>query len=662
MKKVFIFRYLLFSAMIFVSFIALNICVFGKDQWKIVRTKEFQIVGNASEKDLQGIFYSIDQLETVFSKIFDRVKTQDIVSTNLIVFKNDKDFKPFKPIENGQLKDWVAGYFQPGEDVNYIALSAKENKENTNSTIFHEYTHSLVNNYFGQENVPPWINEGLAEYFEYLEIKKKGKIILGSPRFSHAPFDKTFQIMPLVKFLKIDYKSLRNKNEKEIESFYAQSWLLIHYILNGNNDNRTEKLKSFLNAVIKGDSPEIAYKQITGGDLKDLEKELENYLLIQNFPTKTLSLKKPLRSLVNPVIEPISEAEVYAFQGELLFNTNRLDEAEIYLKRALWLDPKLSQTNTSLGLIKMKEGNFPQAKKYLETALENDPENYLINYKYAYILSREDADNFGYIRRFDEETFENMRKSLQKSISLNPRYPEALYLLAFINLVQDSDYEESIKFLEKALEISPENQWYWMRLSEFYYRKENLEKAEEIARRVAEKTSDKSLVEYANRNLKMIETFRTNLEKVEEERKTPKNYVRNSDGILTEEEQKVLMENLVVEALNQNLRKPKEGEERMIGVLSKIVCGKNGITYLLETNEKSVKLKSATFENLSLSIFNYSWDGENFGCGSSFEKNLVIITFRPQVKTDSNAIGEIIGIEFVPNYFRFPEKIKNSDK
>ena len=612
MKKAIIYRYLLLWTMIFVSIIATNICVYAKDDWKIIRTKNLQIAGNSNEKQLQAIYYSINSLENVFSKIFLPVKTHNILPTNVIVFKDDKYFKPYKPIRNGEIKEWVAGYFQPGEDINYIALSAKANEESANDTIFHEYTHSLVNNYFGQENVPPWINEGLAEYFEHLEIKGKNKIILGSAGFSHGHFDKTFQIIPLDEFFNVDYKLLGKQNENGIKSFYAQSWLLIHYLLNGNNETRTEKMKLFLNKVIRGISPEIAYKEILGGDLKDLENELEHYLLRGVFYTKNMSLKNRIDFPGQPVIEPISEAEANAFQGDLLFNTNRLDEAEIYLKKALSLNPKLSQANTTLGLLKLKEGNFPQAKKYLETAMENDSENYLVNYKYAYVLSREDADNLGFIRRFDELTYEKMRRSLQRSISLNPNYSKSLYLFAFINLVQDSDYEKSIEMLEKALGISPENQWYWMRLSEFYYRKENLEKAEKIARQVAEKTTDKSLFEYANRNLKTIETFRSSLEKPIQDRETPKNYVRNSEGILTLEEQKVLREKLIVEALNQMVRKPKEGEERMIGVLSKIVCEKNGIVFLLDTNERSVEFKSSTFENFSLSIFNYSWSGGKF--------------------------------------------------
>lgn len=660
MKKAIYFRYFVAAAIIVFIFVQANFL--AKDRWKKISSGKIQIVGNTSEKNLKNVFRKVNYLDQLFAETFSNQKIYKNTPINIFIFKNDSIFKNFKPVENGKRQNWVAGFFQPGDDVNYIALSENSNYQNTNRTIFHEYTHSLVDNYFGQENVPPWINEGLAEFFEQTIIKNKRRVILGNQRFSHKKLGKEFQLEPLKTFLKVDYADLRKLSKDEIEDFYAQSWLLIHFIINGSEGVEAEKSKAFLKSMIQGNSPENAYKEHFNKSLNDLEGKLRSYLYLQNYKSKVFEFESTLSDQGNLKSQTLSASETNALFGELLYNMRRFEEAESYLEKSLQQNPRTSLAYTTLGLIKMKLGDFTQSKKYLEKAIENDSENYLTLYRYAYVLSREDIENNGFLRPFRAEKFAKMRDSLHKSMQLNPRFPESFYLQAFINLVQDIDYDESIEMLKKAIQIAPGNFWYQIRLSEFYFKKKEIGRAEKWAKRVAKKANDQDLIDYAERNLRIIDKYRKQLAEKAEFESEPENFIRNAEGLLTEAEQKKIDERLIVEALNQMLRKPKEGEERMVGVLSKIVCSKNGITYLLETEEGEVKFSSPTFENLRFAIFNNILKKEKINCGSSFPDNLVIVTFQPIEDADSEEIGRVLGIEFVPNYFRFPEPVSTLEK
>ena len=60
--------------------------------------------------------------------------------------------------------------FQPGQDRNYIALSAVIDDANYRFTvIFHEFVHLLVK--YNVQDMPLWFNEGLAEYYSTFQIK-----------------------------------------------------------------------------------------------------------------------------------------------------------------------------------------------------------------------------------------------------------------------------------------------------------------------------------------------------------------------------------------------------------------------------------------------------------------------------------------------------------
>ncbi|HEX6732302.1 MAG TPA: hypothetical protein VF074_19955, partial [Pyrinomonadaceae bacterium] len=146
--------------------------VAAKDTWVSVRTKNFFLIGNGGDKEVKRVGLKLEQFREVFTRLFPNIKFNTPVPTTVVVFKNDSSFGPFKARPNS------AGYFQSGPDVNYIALTTDPNYEEPYSTIFHEYTHLLVNNTFS--NAPLWFNEGLAEYYSTFQISDDKKIVLGS--------------------------------------------------------------------------------------------------------------------------------------------------------------------------------------------------------------------------------------------------------------------------------------------------------------------------------------------------------------------------------------------------------------------------------------------------------------------------------------------------
>src|SRR3989442_3735826 len=111
----------------------------------------------------------LEQFRQVSGLLFPAIPMKSAVPTTVIVFKSDGSYKPFKVNPN------VAGYFQPGEDVNYITLtSEKSSDDQPFRTIFHEYVHLLVENTMGGA-VPLWFNEGLAEYYSTFDIADENR-------------------------------------------------------------------------------------------------------------------------------------------------------------------------------------------------------------------------------------------------------------------------------------------------------------------------------------------------------------------------------------------------------------------------------------------------------------------------------------------------------
>jgi tetratricopeptide (TPR) repeat protein len=61
--------------------------------------------------------------------------------------------------------------------------------------------------------------------------------------------------------------------------------------------------------------------------------------------------------------------------GEVLLSLQRLDEAERYLRKALELNPLLTDAVADFGFLFLKRGDLQRAREYFERALELEPQN-----------------------------------------------------------------------------------------------------------------------------------------------------------------------------------------------------------------------------------------------------------------------------------------------
>src|ERR1043165_6783095 len=174
---------------IFVALFLATLCLFQsgvigaksapqtRDTWRSVRTNNLFVIGNADAEKLRQVAVWLEFFHSAFARLVSRNVLDSSVPTTVIVFRDDASFTPFKPIYQGRPID-LAGFFQPGDDVNYIALSLDPDNRDPFSTAFHEYVHlHLRDNVPG---VPLWLNEGLAELYGSLQFTGNDAL-LGAP-------------------------------------------------------------------------------------------------------------------------------------------------------------------------------------------------------------------------------------------------------------------------------------------------------------------------------------------------------------------------------------------------------------------------------------------------------------------------------------------------
>jgi tetratricopeptide (TPR) repeat protein len=639
--------------------------VSAKDEWLRVRSKNFNLVGNATEKDIRKVATKLEQFRETFRQIFNQTNLNSSIPTNVVVFKSKSAYKPFLPKRaDGKADTGIAGYFQPGDDANYITISTEGEDADTYGTIFHEYVHFIVNTNFGKSEVPTWFNEGLAEYYQTFAIEEDQKAKLGLPQNQHLYLLQQTKLIPLETLFKISNYALHQNGNHSRSIFYAEAWALIHYLV---QSGKTEGLGKFLTLALKDVPSEKAFQDAFQMSYAQMEKELKKYVEQNTYKYSLVTFKNKLAFESEMQTTPMSEAESNAYLGDLLYHTNRHDDAEAYLQKAIQLKPDSSMANTSLGMVKIRQRKFDEAKKYLEKAISEDQKNHLAFFNYALLLSREDRDEFGYVRSFPPEKAAKMRELLKKAIAINPTFTESYELYAFVNMVNNENLDEANAYLRKALNIQPGSQRYALRLAEIYMRQEKFSEASAIADKIAKTADDpaiKSQAEDLTGQMKQRQEInrqngaaRKQYEAaVAEAGKSGGQPVlisrRANEKTLTPEEAAKAEEEDKIRSVNQALRKAAIGEKQVLGRIQKIDCKGKLVNYIVKTAGETFTLSSKDFESLTLMAYVADAQEAQVGCGVNIADFNAFLTYKPQADQKNTNRGELIAVDFVPKNFR----------
>lgn len=134
--------------------------------------------------------------------------------------------------------------------------------------LFHEIAHHFMLQY-RPSAYPAWFIEGFAEYVMTAEFKDRF-IEYGQPSANRAGWLRNARWLP---FEKILFEGVP-KNPQDRALFYAQSWLLSHYMM--RDDARREKFRAYLTAIANGIAPRQAFTE-QFGELRAFERSVQTY-------------------------------------------------------------------------------------------------------------------------------------------------------------------------------------------------------------------------------------------------------------------------------------------------------------------------------------------------------------------------------------------------
>lgn len=379
---------------------ALAIAQDNSEKWVEVRSAQFAVVTDASEKQGRSIAAQFERMRALFQTLYPQWEFDSDSPVYVLALKSQKLFRALQPDaylakENLKLRGW----FLSNSGQRYILMRTDLRGGDPFPVAFHEYTHLVLDE--ASDSVPLWLDEGLAEFYGNTKIQYE-KVVLGEPNRDYLTLLRNEKRLPLTTLFALDEKSPSYIEKNRGSIFYAESWVVAQYLSLKDYEHKTSSIAQYIDLVGEKVDPVTAASQAFG-DLKKLEKELGYYIQHQN-----LNLVETLVARVKDSefeAQPITAINVQSLEADFLARSGRFEEARVLAGRVLQQDPENSSAQATLAFL--DSAVLAQAEDKLRTAIQTDPSSAVAYNKLAVFLWKQGKD------------LDEAKKLASKSISLD---------------------------------------------------------------------------------------------------------------------------------------------------------------------------------------------------------------------------------------------------
>ena len=448
------------------------------EDWVRVRSAHFEVLSDASPQRAREVTVALERFRRVMAAVLGRGPGGGDPPIVVVAFRDQDSFAPLRPLYRGCSQE-VEGYFQAGSDRDYIAVSLGADAKEASETLFHEYAHVLLNRTLSAQ--PLWLSEGLAEVFSRWTAGGT-EALVGRPAPDHLRRLQRETRLPLARLLQVDYTSPLYNEGDQRGIFYAQSWALAHWAVLGRGATGAADLQVFLSAIAAGVEPARAFGSAFGAGVDTAERLLAAYvaapLPVGRFEIEELDADITVESAIP------RRAEVEFRLGDLLLHAGRLPEARRYLERAIDDDPRFGPAHAALSQAAVRQGRWDEARREVSLALAADPADAIALYGYAELLVRETAARSEVL---SPEREAEAVATLERALTLDPQLADACELLARL---RPQPYDVRIAQVSAALARDPARADLGLTLAGLYARKNDFAAARAVLKRTGAVAKD----------------------------------------------------------------------------------------------------------------------------------------------------------------------------
>jgi len=382
----------------------------GTERWTEVRSPNFLLLSEGSETQGRRVALQFELIRAVFRQFFNIPGAAKEPRITIIAVKNEDGLKRLMP-EGGSsppgsafVDSWEKKYIALRLDRLEIEATAEGFGQRTvdpYANIHRGYIHFLADRL--PTELPLWMMEGLTEFFGSVKVEYR-QIVFGAPSGTNIEVLHATKMLPLATLFAVDASSPYYHEENRRSIFYAQSWLLMKYMVTRDWREGTHRVTDFVGLLEQMEPQEAARRTI--GDPVSLQKELQRYLHLHLYSTAGLPMPPSLDAHAF-TSEPASPAELAAVRAAFMAlggqsaEEHKMLEEDLQLAMSLLLPTQrhevtVARAESSLRAAIKTKPDFAPAYEALANLLARRPETQEEAYRMALQAVNLDAGNVHY--------------------------------------------------------------------------------------------------------------------------------------------------------------------------------------------------------------------------------------------------------------------------
>lgn len=626
----------------------------AEPKWQEFRSQHFIVVSDAGDKKGREIALRFEQMRGVLGQLLMRKKLNMPVPLTIFAINDEQQYLKMAPLHDGRPIS-APGFFVPGEDHQFIVLNVSE--EDSWRAISHQFAHLFLN--YNYPSTQGWFDEGFAEYFSSLRLDNKQAQIGSDPELAspvtedvlgnqsevrNSPKSLTELLSGWVWLAIPDLFNMRHDPTTYQEGthhtlFYAQSWMVMHYILNKDQLTATG---TYFDLVQNQKIPvDEAIQQAYGMSTAQFDKAVKDYFhslkqLVADQDAVRQGASQNTRPGIYQFAAPlgpdeividakqVSEADALAQMAEVMVRLpDRREQGLREIDSVLKMTDKKGQpvdneiAHRALAWVHLDSKEFSEAAEELGNAAALDPRDVWNRY-YLALLKYKTAQT----KHEEMQGLANMMIDLKVTIDWYPDFAEAYNMLAMAR-IEGGGAVSALESIKVAIALSPRNEQYVFNLGQIQETAKKWDTARAIFERL-QSSANPQIAAAASHQLEELATVK----KYGISPSAPKRAPQSSPfDELEQEAQKR------AQAPDQS-GPDKRPTQFVRGTLTSVDCSRAPAAVLtVNTGSKSLKLRTPDYKSLLVI-------GED-GLSCDWRNRRVSINYKARGATD----GDLVSVE-----------------
>jgi len=413
------------------------------EPWVEVRTAHFIVASDGGEKTARRFADQFETLLRIFQATMPNSRVSTGVPVRILVPRDGKSFARMAPeFPFDKNHEQPPGIMFSGPEKMYIGIRANASGRFPYLEIFQNYAREILK--LSYRKLPPWLEEGYSTVYGSLSFTDRGvRLERPDPEDLSVLFESP--LLPLDLVLRVDRSSPYYSPGNKESVYFAESRVLVHYLIADPLFAETKALEKYVTAVEEGaDSLQAARDAF--GDLNQLQKNLDAF--VKNVSGAPADLPVTGGNDSGGPARTLSAAEIEARTADFLALRGKSEDAEDKLNEALMAEPALPEAEQSLGFLLLKRDDLDEAQKHFDRAAQLDPNDGLNFYGQGLVGMANAKDG-------NASASAAAAVALEKAVALNPDFAPAWSSLAMIYSQRNETLAKALSDARRAASLAP---------------------------------------------------------------------------------------------------------------------------------------------------------------------------------------------------------------